>query len=301
MNEQSIDAIFARFDVDFDVIIKRRERFDVVDAIVAKMTNEIKKFLDRSWYVIDLNIENFEVLFDEVDEINEVDKVNVKTVDEIVDEILFFSLWKFRFEATLTIFLFINFVWCWRTCSCNLFLESKIFSHCLQTTFWQTIWICCNKRVNDEKNAKQFKQEWYCDEKETDETKEEIWIEEFAKDFAENAMIKTSNHSLKHFLTISTSISHCCLYSINAESRKQSNNRFSKSDSRYWCWHCRNCCTKLAISQNRLNFWISHRRIASKKSISAATRKSFEISIIVFEISSFVVSNCKTSEHSNDF
>ena len=85
--------------------------------------------------VIDLNIEIFDVVVDEI-------------IDWIVCEILFFSLLKFRLETTLFIFFV---VWCWRKCSWNLFFDSKIFSQCLQTTFWQiTFWICCNRRINDE-------------------------------------------------------------------------------------------------------------------------------------------------------
>ena len=173
-------------------------------------------------------------------------------------------------------------------CSWNLFFESKIFSQCLQTIFLQTIsWICYNNRVNDEKNAKQFKHEWYCDERKANETKEKFWIENFAENFAENAMIKIFSHSFRLFLTIS--FSFCFLYQINAKLRRQSNNRINKSDFRYWCWHCRNCCKKFAISLNRLNFWISQTSVASKKSIFAATKIDF------------VISSCKTNEHSNDF
>ena len=74
------------------------ERFDVVDAIVAKMTNEINESFDRFEIVTNLNIENFVVVFDEI--VVEI----VEIVDKIVDEILFFSLLKFRFETFLIIF-----------------------------------------------------------------------------------------------------------------------------------------------------------------------------------------------------
>ena len=100
MSEQSIDAVFARFDVDFDVNIERRERFDVVDAIVSKVTNEVKEFLVCFENVTDLDIEIFVVVLKKIDEI----------VDKIVDEILFFFLLKFRFETTLIISFFIDFV-----------------------------------------------------------------------------------------------------------------------------------------------------------------------------------------------
>ena len=99
MSEQSTDAIFARFDADFDVDIERHERFDdVVDAIDVEMTSEINEFLDRSESVTDLNIENFDVVVDEM-----ISEVVCEIVDEIV-EILSFSLLKLRFEAFLTIF-----------------------------------------------------------------------------------------------------------------------------------------------------------------------------------------------------
>ena len=48
------------------------KRVDVVDAIVAKMTNEINEFLDRFENVIDLNIENFNVVLNEIDKIDEI-------------------------------------------------------------------------------------------------------------------------------------------------------------------------------------------------------------------------------------
>ena len=84
-------------------------------------------FLDSFDDVIDLEIENFEVVFDEVDELND------EMIDEMIDKILSLSLLKFRLEASLIIF----FAWCWRTCSCNLLFDSKTSSHCLQTTFLQ--------------------------------------------------------------------------------------------------------------------------------------------------------------------
>ena len=260
----------------------------VVDAIDAEMTSEINEFLVCSENVTDLNIEIFDVVFDEM-----FDEVVCEIVDKIV-EILSLFLLKFRLE-TLIIFV----AWCWRMCSWNLLFDSKIFSHCLQTTFRQTIWICCSKRVNDEKNAKHCAHEWYCDEKcETNEfdTKISNFEEKnFAKDFAKNATIKIFSHSFKLFLTISLcSFSLYCLYQIIAKSRKHSSNKISKSDSRYWCWHCRNCCTKLEISQNKLNSWISHRRVASKKSISATTKVSLTISTMIFEI---FFSSCKTRKH----
>ena len=169
-----------------------------------------------------------------------------------------------------------------------------------------------------------MRHEWYWDEKwenEFDVKISNFEKEEFAKDFVENAVIKIFSHSFRLFLTISLWL--CSLNQINTKSRKQSNNRINKSDSRYWCWRCRICCTKFTISQNRSNFWISHRRVASKKSISAATKvdltifKTFNSTrltisrifnsvclttfFMVFEISSFAVSSCKTSEQSSDF
>ena len=79
------------------VDIEKDERFDVNDVIVAKMTS-----VDRSESVIDLEIENFEVVFDEI--VVEI----VDEVDEIVVEILSFSLLKFRLETFLT-FFFVDF------------------------------------------------------------------------------------------------------------------------------------------------------------------------------------------------
>ena len=64
---------------------ERCERFDVADAIAAKVASEVDEFLDRSENVTSLDIENFVVVLSEV------------------DEILSFSLLKFRFEATLSI------------------------------------------------------------------------------------------------------------------------------------------------------------------------------------------------------
>ena len=93
VSEQVVDAIFASFDVILSVNDERRERFDVVE-----VTSEVSDaFLDRSENVSNLDIENFVVVFDEIVE------VVVELVDEI-DEILFFSLLKLRFEATLFIF-----------------------------------------------------------------------------------------------------------------------------------------------------------------------------------------------------
>ena len=89
-----MSELFTNFDVILNVNKKRCERFDVADAIVAKMTNEIDEFLDRFENVTNLNIENFVVVLNEIDEI----------VDKIVVEILFLFLLKFRFE-TLIIFL----------------------------------------------------------------------------------------------------------------------------------------------------------------------------------------------------
>ena len=67
---------------------------------VAKITNEINNFFVYFENVIDLNIENFVVVLNEID---------FEIVNEIV-EFLFFLL-KFRFEI-LIILLFIDFVWC---------------------------------------------------------------------------------------------------------------------------------------------------------------------------------------------
>ena len=276
-NEHVVDAIFTNFDIISNVNNAKRERFDEIQNIcfdvATKITNEINEFLVCFEIVTNLNIENFDVVVDKM-----ISEIDCEIVDEIC-EILFFFLLQFRFETNLFIFFV---AWCWRKCSWNLFFESKIFSQCLQTIFLQTIfWICCNNRINDEKHAKQLRHEWYCDEKRTDETKKISNFENFVK----NAMIKTSSHSLKFCLTIS----FCFWYQNNAKSRRQSSNKINKSDFRYWCWYCRNCYKKLAISLNRLNFWISQTSVASKKSIFATTKIDF------------VISSCKTNEHSNDF
>ena len=295
ISEHVVDVVFTRFDFILNVNNVKRERFDEMIDIktienqnicfdVAEMTSEINEFLVYSENVSNLDIENFDEIVDEM-----IDEI----VCEIV-EILFFSLLKFRFETFLSIF----FVWCWRMCSWNLFFDSKILSQCLQTIFLQTIfWICCNKRANDEKDVEQLKQKWYWDEKrKTNESKKRIWIENFAK----NAMIKISSHSFRFFLTIS--LSFCCLYQINAESRKHSNNNVNKFDSRYWCWRCRNRCTKFAISQNRLNFWISQMSVASKKSTFATIEVNFatsnSIRLTIFEV---FFSSCMTRKHWNEF
>ena len=85
-----MSELFTNFDVILNVNKKKCERFDVVDAIAAKVTNEIDEFLDRSEDVTNLNIKNFVVV-----------------LSEIVVEILFLFLLKFRFE-TLTISFFID-------------------------------------------------------------------------------------------------------------------------------------------------------------------------------------------------
>ena len=97
-SEQVVYAVFANFDVILNVDIERRELFDVSDVIAAKMTSEVDEFLDRFEDVTDLEIENFEVVFDEI--VVEI----VDEVDKIVVEILSFSLLKLRFEASLIIF-----------------------------------------------------------------------------------------------------------------------------------------------------------------------------------------------------
>ena len=97
-SEQVVDAVFANFDVILSVNTERRELFDVSDVIVAKVTSEVNEFLDRFENVIDLEIENFEIVFDEI--VVEI----VDEVDEIVVEILSLSLLKFRLETILIIF-----------------------------------------------------------------------------------------------------------------------------------------------------------------------------------------------------
>ena len=226
INEQ-FDAISKKFDVIFTFLnmilyvkSEKRDRFDEnICFDVAKMTNEINKFLVCFESVTNLKFENFEVVLNEIDEIDEI----------VVIEMLFLSffLLKFRFETTLFIFFV---AWCWRMYSWNLFFESKTFSQCLQTTFLQIDWLCCNKRINDEKKTKQWKQKWYWDEKrETNEFDVKIsnFEKEFVENFVKNAMIKIFNYSFK-FLTIS----FCFWYQINAKSRKQMWNNWIKSISR---------------------------------------------------------------------
>ena len=92
--------IFTLFDVFLYVENERRERFDEIICIdvATEIANEINEFLDNSESVIDLDIENFVVVFDEI--VVEI----VNEIDEIVDEILFLFLLKFRFETNLFIF-----------------------------------------------------------------------------------------------------------------------------------------------------------------------------------------------------
>ena len=76
---------------------ERRDRFDEnICFDVAEVTNEIDEFLICSESVTDLDIENFDVVVDEIDEIDEV------VIVEML--FLFFFLLKFRLEATLFIF-----------------------------------------------------------------------------------------------------------------------------------------------------------------------------------------------------
>ena len=100
-SEQVVDAVFASFDVILNVDTERREFFDVSDAIAAEVTGGVDEFLDRFEDVIDLEIENFEVVFDEV--VVEIVEI-VDEIDEIVVEILSLSLLKLRSEAILTTF-----------------------------------------------------------------------------------------------------------------------------------------------------------------------------------------------------
>ena len=94
INEQSIDAIFANFDVNLNVNNEKCKRFDKIICFdVAKMTNEINEFLDCFDDMTNLNNEIFVVF------LNEINKIV-----EIVVVILFFSLLKFRFETILFIF-----------------------------------------------------------------------------------------------------------------------------------------------------------------------------------------------------
>ena len=98
INEQ-FDAIFANFDMIFtflNIILyvknEKRDRYDENnDFDVAKMTNETNNFFVCFENVTNLNIENFEIVFD-------------KIVVKIVIEILFLFLLKFRFETFLIIF-----------------------------------------------------------------------------------------------------------------------------------------------------------------------------------------------------
>ena len=83
--EHVVDAIFANFDIILNTINEKRERFDVVDTIVAKMIDEINEFLVCFENVTNLNIKNFDIVVDEM-----IDKIVCKIVNKIV-EILFFS------------------------------------------------------------------------------------------------------------------------------------------------------------------------------------------------------------------
>ena len=53
----------------------------------------------------------------------------------------------------------------------------------------------------------------------------------------------------------------------DAKSHRHFDNKFSKSDLRYWCWHCWKCCKKIAISLYKSNSNLSKANIESKISI----------------------------------
>ena len=118
------DAVSTGFGVVSGVGNGRRERFGVVG-----VAGGVGGFLDRSGGVTGLDIENFGVVVGEV-----VDGVVCEVVGEVV-EVLSPSLLKLRPEA-LTI-SFNGLTWCWRICSCSLFFDSKVPSHCLQTALEQ--------------------------------------------------------------------------------------------------------------------------------------------------------------------
>ena len=65
----NVDVIFSFFNVILYVKNEKRERFDVNDAIVAKMTNEINEFLVCFENVTNLKIEIFEIVLSEIDKI----------------------------------------------------------------------------------------------------------------------------------------------------------------------------------------------------------------------------------------
>ena len=89
-----IDAICANFDVNLNVNNEKYKRFDVADAIAAKMTNEINEFLVCFENVTNLNIEIFEIVFDEI----------VVEIVEIVVVFLFFFLLKRDFIVLIISF-----------------------------------------------------------------------------------------------------------------------------------------------------------------------------------------------------
>ena len=104
MSEQVVNALFTRFGMSLGVDSERFEHFDdVVDAIVAGVTDEVDEFLGRSEDVTGLDIENFDVVFGVVDEVDEIVDVWVEIV------LLSLSLLKLRLEA-LTISFFTGFV-----------------------------------------------------------------------------------------------------------------------------------------------------------------------------------------------
>ena len=66
----------------------------------------------------------------------------------------------------------------------------------------------------------------------------------------------------------------------NAKSHKHFDNKFNKSDLRYWCWHCWKCCKKIAISLYKLNSNLSDANVESKISIFW----NFDVCFVVFII-----------------
>ena len=66
----------------------------------------------------------------------------------------------------------------------------------------------------------------------------------------------------------------------DAKSHRHFDNKFSKFDLRYWCWHCWKCCKKIAISLYKSNSNLSNANVESKISIFW----NFDVCFVVFMI-----------------
>ena len=90
-------------------------------------------------------------------------------------------------------------------------------------------------------------------------------IFEILTNFANEALTKSTCKISIHSLIDVDFMMSCLLNQISkAKSYRHDDNKKSKSDSLYWCWHCWKCCRKFVISSNRR---FSHVSVESKMSI----------------------------------